>query len=133
MHAHRRGQSKTRKLLSGKHVDLSLVDAAHGQIDVQVGDVDRLHQRIDHLGDHGVLRAPGYLVHAPPGPVEGGVPGHLQDLEHIIRLELIVCAVDKLRPLRIEAQSHEAVPVVVGDLSHLFQGPFLVEECMQIG
>jgi len=100
---------------------------------VQVGDVDGLHQRIDHLGDHRVLRAPGYLVHAPPGPVEGGVPGHLQYLEHIIRLELIVCAVNELRPLRVQAQSHEAVPVVVGDLSHLFQAAFLIEEGMQIG
>jgi len=133
VHAHRRRQPQAGQLLTGQHMDLSLVYAAHGQINVQVGDVYGLHQRIDHLGDHGILSAPGYLVHAPTGPVEGGVPGHLEDLEHIIRLELIVCAVDELRPLRVQAQSHEAVPIVVGDLSHLFKAPFLIEKGMQIG
>ncbi len=133
MQTYGRGQSQAGQLLAGQHVDLPLVYASHRQIDLQVGDVDRLHQGIYHLRNHGVLCIPADLVHAAPGPVERGISGHLQDLEHEIRLELIICAIDELRPLRVEAQSHKAVPVVVGDLAHLLKSSLLIEKGMQIG
>ncbi len=90
-------------------------------------------KRVDHLGDHGVLSASADLIHAALGSVERGVAGYLQNLQHILRLELVVCAVDELRPLRVQPQGHEAVPVVVCGLAHLFQSALLIEEGMQIG
>ena len=112
-------------------MDLSLVDPAEGGVHLEGRYIDYLHDRVDHLGDRGVLHLPPDLIHAPPRPVEGDRLGESQDRELILRRELHIRAEDIFRANKPEPL--ETPLVVYGDLLNLLHGPFPVQECVEVG
>jgi hypothetical protein len=66
-------------------VDLPLVHPPHGEVQVEVLDVECLHERVDDVGHLGRPAGP-YLGHRPPGPVQGRLEPEGVDVEDVVLL-----------------------------------------------